>query len=125
MPSCRLTRSPCWWTCGPVRSGATSGCQTSLRSARESSSANGSTFPDGALNGRFVEQLRQTGVSDDVPIHFLCRSEVRSVAAAKAATAAGLGPAYNVSDGFEGHLGPDGHRDVTGWKTAGLPWMQG
>ena len=82
-------------------------------------------FPDGVLNGRFVEQLREAGVSEGVPIHFLCRSGVRSAAAARAATAAGLGPAYNVSDGFEGPLGRDGHRDVAGWKAAGLPWRQG
>jgi len=82
-------------------------------------------FPDGNLNGRFVEQLCEAGVREGVPIYFLCRSGARSASAAKAATAAGLGPAYNVSDGFEGHLGPDGHRTVSGWKDAGLPWRQG
>ena len=82
-------------------------------------------FPDGALNGSFLEQLRHAGVAEGVPIYFLCRSGVRSVAAAKAATAAGLGPAYNVSDGFEGPLDHDGHRTVAGWKAAGLPWRQG
>jgi rhodanese-related sulfurtransferase len=82
-------------------------------------------FPDGTLNGTFVEQLREAGVVEGVPVYFLCRSGVRSAAAAKAATVAGLGPAYNVSDGFEGPLGGDGHRDVAGWKAAGLPWRQG
>jgi rhodanese-related sulfurtransferase len=82
-------------------------------------------FPDGALNGSFVEQLRAAGVSEGVPVYFVCRSGVRSAAAATAATAAGLGPAYNVSDGFEGQLGQDGHRNVSGWKAAGLPWVQG
>jgi len=82
-------------------------------------------FPDGTLNGGFVEQLRAAGVREGVPVYFLCRSGVRSAAAAKAATTAGLGPAYNVSDGFEGSLGRDGHREVAGWKAAGLPWMQG
>jgi rhodanese-related sulfurtransferase len=81
-------------------------------------------FPDGALNGGFVEQLRAAGVSDGVPVYFVCRSGARSAAAAKAAATAGLGPAYNVSDGFEGPLGRDGHRDVTGWKATGLPWRQ-
>ena len=81
-------------------------------------------FPDGALNERFVEELREAGVDEGAPIYFLCRSGVRSAAAAEAATAAGLGPAYNVSDGFEGPLGHDGHRNVTGWKAAGLPWRQ-
>ncbi len=81
-------------------------------------------FPDGVLNESFVEQLREAGVGVGAPIYFLCRSGARSAAAAKAATAAGLGPAYNVSDGFEGPLGDDGHRAVTGWKAAGLPWRQ-
>jgi rhodanese-related sulfurtransferase len=82
-------------------------------------------FPDGTLNGSFVEELREAGVREGVPIYFLCRAGVRSAAAARATTAAGLGPAYNVSDGFEGSLGEDGHRDVAGWKAAGLPWRQG
>ena len=82
-------------------------------------------FPDGALNKSFVEQLREAGVGEGVTIYFLCRSGVRSAAAAEVATAAGLGPAYNVSDGFEGPLDRQGHRTVGGWKVAGLPWRQG
>jgi rhodanese-related sulfurtransferase len=82
-------------------------------------------FPDGALNRGFVEQLRESGVAQGAPIYFICRSGVRSVAAAEVATAAGLGPAYNVVDGFEGPLDHDGHRTVAGWKVAGLPWRQG
>ncbi len=82
-------------------------------------------FPDGAVNGDFVEQLQDSGLPDGAPIYFLCRSGVRSVAAAEAATAAGLGPAYNVLDGFEGPHDEFGHRTVAGWKVAGLPWRQG
>ena len=82
-------------------------------------------FPDGSLNTGFVEQLREAGIAEGAPIYFLCRSGVRSAAAAGVATAAGLGPAYNVSDGFEGPLDHDGHRTVAGWKVAGLPWRQG
>ena len=82
-------------------------------------------FPDGTPNTSFVEQLREAGADEGTPIYFLCRSGVRSVAAAKAATAAGLGPAYNISDGFEGRLDSDGHRAVSGWKADGLPWRQG
>jgi Rhodanese-related sulfurtransferase len=82
-------------------------------------------FPDGTQNESFLEQLRHAGVTEGVPIYFLCRSGVRSAAAAKAATAAGLGPAFNVSHGFEGPLDHDGHRTVAGWKAAGLPWRQG
>ena len=60
----------------------------------------------------------------DAPLVFVCRSGVRSVAAAHAATAAGLGRSYNVIDGFEGGLDAEGHRGTTGWRAAGLPWRQ-
>jgi rhodanese-related sulfurtransferase len=82
-------------------------------------------FPDGAVNGDFVDQLQDVGLPDGAPIYFLCRSGVRSVAAAEAATAAGLGPAYNVLDGFEGPHDDQGHRSVAGWKNSDLPWRQG
>lgn len=81
-------------------------------------------YPDGRLNEHFIEQLRTAGVHENVPVYFLCRSGVRSAAAATSATAAGLGPAFNISEGFEGQLGRDGHRAVSGWKVAGLPWRQ-
>lgn len=58
------------------------------------------------------------------PVVFLCRSGNRSISAAEAATAAGLTPAYNVLDGFEGGLDAHGHRGATGWKAVGLPWTQ-
>lgn len=82
-------------------------------------------WPDGRVNAAFVDELRAAGIEEGTPVYFLCRSGVRSVAAAEAATAAGLGPAYNVLEGFEGPHGPDGHRTVGGWKAAGLPWTQG
>jgi ribonuclease HI/rhodanese-related sulfurtransferase len=79
-------------------------------------------YPDGAQNPHFTEQLRQVG--DDVPLVFICRSGGRSVAAARAATEAGLGPAYNVLDGFEGPVDEHGHRGSAGWRAEGLPWHQ-
>ena len=82
-------------------------------------------FPDGALNEGFVDQLNGAGLQPGAPVYFLCRSGVRSRAAAVAATAAGLGPAYNVSDGFEGPHDDQGHRTLSGWKVDGLPWRQG
>ncbi len=82
-------------------------------------------FPDGSVNDRFVDQLREEGLRQGAPIYFICRSGHRSAGAAKAATRAGLGPAYNVSTGFEGPLDAHGHRTVTGWKNEGLPWRQG
>lgn len=58
------------------------------------------------------------------PVVFLCRSGNRSIPAATTATEAGLTPAYNMLDGFEGGPDGDGHRGATGWKADGLPWTQ-
>ncbi|RYV51468.1 rhodanese-like domain-containing protein [Pengzhenrongella frigida] len=83
-------------------------------------------YPSGAVNPTFLPQLTGAGlaVGDGRPVLFLCRSGVRSVAAAKAATAAGFGPAYNILEGFEGDLDPAAHRGRSGWRAAGLPWRQ-
>ena len=84
-----------------------------------------SRFPDGTVNDRFVEEVRAAGLEPGDPVYLICRSGVRSQAAAAALTAAGLGPAYNVLEGFEGPHDAEGHRTVSGWKNAGLPWRQG
>jgi rhodanese-related sulfurtransferase len=82
-------------------------------------------FPGGTRNESFVDQLAAAGVRKDAPVLFLCRSGVRSIAAAEAATAAGWTAAHNVLEGFEGNPDPSGHRGTTGgWKVAGLPWRQ-
>lgn len=84
------------------------------------------SYPTGQPNPRFVHQLNAAvGPPGDRSIVFLCRSGVRSAAAARAATAAGYTHSYNILDGFEGGLGPDGHRGTTGWRAEGLPWRQG
>lgn len=84
-----------------------------------------STFPDGRVNEHFVDEVRAAGLTAGRPVYLLCRSGVRSKSAADALTAAGLGPAYNVLEGFEGPHDAQGHRTVEGWKVAGLPWRQG
>lgn len=81
-------------------------------------------WPDGTRNESFVDDLRAAGVTGTGPVVFLCRSGARSRAAATAATAAGIAPAYNVSEGFEGDLDEDGHRGRNGWRASGLPWRQ-
>lgn len=79
----------------------------------------------GQPNERFVEQLTEAGIGPETTVLFLCRSGVRSAAAAQVATAAGFGPAYNVAEGFEGDPDSEGHRGtVNGWKVAGLAWRQ-
>jgi rhodanese-related sulfurtransferase len=84
-----------------------------------------SRFPDGSVNEAFVDEVRAAGLEPGRPVYLLCRSGVRSQAAAAALTAAGLGPAFNVLEGFEGPHDREGHRTVAGWKVAGLPWRQG
>jgi rhodanese-related sulfurtransferase len=82
-------------------------------------------FPTMQVNGAFIDQMKQAGLTPDDTIYFLCRSGVRSVAAANAALAAGFPKAINVLDGFEGPPDGDAHRgNVAGWKAAGLPWQQ-
>ena len=82
-------------------------------------------FPAMAVNAGFIDQLRQAGFTPEQHIYFLCRSGVRSLAAAEAARAAGFPHVYNIADGFEGPPDGGGHRGViAGWKAAGLPWRQ-
>jgi rhodanese-related sulfurtransferase len=87
------------------------------------------SFPSMVANGKFIDELEEAlttrGIARNVPIYFMCRSGARSKAAAVAATASGLVNCYNVLDGFEGALDEDKHRGSTsGWKVAGLPWIQ-
>jgi rhodanese-related sulfurtransferase len=82
-------------------------------------------FPGMQVNGAFVEQLKQAGFTPENKIYFLCRSGVRSLAAAEAAIDAGFPHAFNITDGFEGPPDGQGHRGaVAGWKADGLPWRQ-
>ena len=82
-------------------------------------------YPSMQRNGAFVEHLRAAGLTPEHRIYFLCRSGARSLAAAQAARTAGFPEVDNVADGFEGPVGPEGHRGtVAGWKADGLPWQQ-
>jgi rhodanese-related sulfurtransferase len=87
------------------------------------------TYPSMQIDARFVDRLsamlESAGVERGAPLLFLCRSGARSRHAAIAMTSAGWGPCFNISDGFEGPLGPARHRSVAGgWKAGGLPWTQ-
>ncbi len=82
-------------------------------------------FPSGNVNAAFVEELRDAGVRPDQKVYFLCRSGVRSMAAAQAAQAEGYAQVYNLAQGFEGPHDAEGHRGtIAGWKAEGLPWRQ-
>lgn len=80
-------------------------------------------WPGMAMNDGFDDGVR-AAAAPDKKVLLLCRSGVRSIAAARRATELGL-PAYNILEGFEGD--PDdqaqrGHRG--GWRYRGLPWRQ-
>lgn len=84
------------------------------------------TYPSGARNAHFVEELRAAANDPDAPVLFYCRSGQRSDAAARAAAAEGYTMALNVLEGFEGAKDAQGHRGTLGgWRKAGLPWVQG
>jgi len=87
------------------------------------------TFPSMAMNSTFVPTLTtaltEAGCSATTDIYFLCRSGVRSLAAAKAMIEAGWSNCFNIAGGFEGSPDTAGQRGkVNGWKAAGLPWFQ-
>lgn len=83
------------------------------------------SYPGGTLNQAFVSQLASVADRSETLL-FLCRSGGRSHFAASVATQAGWQECYNVLEGFEGDRDGSQHRGgVNGWKTAGLPWVQG
>ena len=80
-------------------------------------------WPGMAMNPMFDEAL-QSAVPADKKVVLLCRSGVRSIAAAKRATELGL-EAYNILEGFEGDPNGQAHRGYQGgWRFRGLPWRQ-
>lgn len=83
------------------------------------------SFPAGGQNPNFVAEVRVVQTLPASPVLFLCRSGVRSIAAATAMTQAGYSACYNVLEGFEGDKDGNKHRGCTGgWKHHGLPWIQ-
>ena len=86
-------------------------------------------FPSMQVNAEFVnaveKNLAETGADKDAEIYCLCRSGVRSIAAAQALTAAGFSKAHNVLAGFEGDHNQERKRGmIAGWKFDELPWKQ-
>ena len=80
-------------------------------------------WPGMAVSTDFDSELESLGQLGKKLV-MLCRSGVRSIAAARRATELGM-EAYNILEGFEGDPDGSGHRNVTGgWRRAGLPWKQ-
>lgn len=68
--------------------------------------------------------MRTAGVPAGKKALMLCRSGVRSAAAARRATELGL-EAYNMLEGFEGDANEQGQRGQRGgWRYRGLQWKQ-
>lgn len=80
-------------------------------------------WPAMAPNTEFDTQLK-AAVPAGCKAVLLCRSGVRSVAAATRAAQLGI-EAYNILEGFEGDADANGHRgNIGGWRKQGLPWRQ-
>ena len=81
-------------------------------------------WPGMAMNPDFDAGLK-AAVAPGQKVVLLCRSGVRSVAAARRATELGL-EGYNILEGFEGDADAQGQRGHSGgWRLQGLPWQQG
>ena len=82
-------------------------------------------FPDMSPTPAFLSRLADIQTDKTKPVLFLCRSGVRSIAAAIAATSAGFENCYNILEGFEGNHDQRGHRGAAGgWKFHNLDWKQ-
>jgi rhodanese-related sulfurtransferase len=80
-------------------------------------------WPAMEVNPAFDEQI-QALAKDGQKLVLLCRSGVRSIAAAQRAAELGL-EAYNILEGFEGDPDANAHRGLLGgWRKRGLPWKQ-
>lgn len=82
-------------------------------------------YPSMDRNPLFLDQVRATGLLPQQTLLLICRSGVRSKAAALYLRENGFSAAFNVDGGFEGNLDDQKHRGIGGWKNAGLAWRQG
>ncbi len=80
-------------------------------------------WPGMAINPAFDADI-QAAAKAGHKLVLMCRSGVRSIAAAKRATELGV-TACNIIEGFEGDPDADAHRGLKGgWRYRGLPWRQ-
>ncbi|MEM7619887.1 MAG: rhodanese-like domain-containing protein [Pseudomonadota bacterium] len=86
-------------------------------------------FPTYEINAGFVTkldaELKNDGIDNQANLFFMCRSGVRSLAAAKAMASVGYRHCFNVENGFEGPPDAEQKRGkLSGWKAEKLPWVQ-
>ncbi len=80
-------------------------------------------WPGMAMNADFDAAI-QAAAKEGHKLVLMCRSGVRSIAAAKRATELGV-TAFNILEGFEGDPDAQAHRGLQGgWRYRGLPWRQ-
>jgi glyoxylase-like metal-dependent hydrolase (beta-lactamase superfamily II)/rhodanese-related sulfurtransferase len=80
-------------------------------------------WPGMAMNPNFDTELKAAAPAG-AAVMLLCRSGVRSIAAAERAQSLGY-TAYNILEGFEGDPDGEAHRGQKGgWRYRGLPWRQ-
>ncbi len=80
-------------------------------------------WPGMVMNPGFDDGIRAAAPAGRKAV-LLCRSGVRSIAAARRAAELGV-QAYNILEGFEGDADAQGHRgNRGGWRQRGLPWRQ-
>lgn len=86
-------------------------------------------YPHMNVNLEFAQRVsnavKSHGGDQSTEVYFLCRSGVRSMAAAAALASLGYTKCFNVTGGFEGPPDSNQHRGaVDGWKARSLPWIQ-
>ena len=95
-------------------------------------------LPEGGAKTAFIEWVDMAGRPDpdfaaqvrevagpQTPVYLLCRSAVRSEMACQFLAKSGFETLVNITEGFEGDLGPTGQRAcINGWKFRDLPWAQ-
>ena len=82
------------------------------------------TYPGMQPNLNFLDQLNNQ-IGDNTVLLFICRSGGRSSQAATLMSQNGFTRCYNILEGFEGDKDKSSHRgQQSGWKSAGLPWVQ-
>jgi sulfur dioxygenase len=80
-------------------------------------------WPGMVANPNFDTELK-AAVPAGAAVMLLCRSGVRSIAAAERAQSLGF-TAFNILEGFEGDPDTEAHRGTKGgWRYRGLPWCQ-
>lgn len=83
-------------------------------------------YPSMEFNKDFGSSLKKLIPNNRSVVFFICRSGARSRNAAIMAKQMGYEKSYNIDGGFEGDHDQNRQRGKrNGWKSMGLPWIQG